>query len=50
MLHKKWHVNVSNIVDFMTKNMIFRKETNIFNKIIFCLAIIVLKIQSFDLT
>ncbi len=29
MLQEKWHVNVSNIVDFMTKKMIF------FIKIIF---------------
>ncbi len=35
MLQEKWHVNVSNIVDFMTKKMIFRTESNFFIKLIF---------------
>ncbi len=35
MLQEKWHVNVSNIVDFMTKKMIFRTESNFFIKIFF---------------
>ncbi len=34
MLQKKWHVNVSNIVDFMTKKNDFQ-ESNFFINIIF---------------
>lgn len=42
MLQEKWHVDVSNVVDFMTRKLIFIKK-------IICLAIVVLKIQLFDL-
>ncbi len=42
MSQEKWHVNVSNIVDFMTKKKDFQESNFFFIKIIFCLAIIVL--------
>ncbi len=42
-------MNVSNIVDFMTKKMIFRKETNIFQQDYFLPSNHCVVDKSFDL-